>query len=276
MIRDHRYMAVMILLLVSSFSWLMADNSGYFFLELPESNTTGFCPLYTSRTLSDSGSQLSFSYGGWHSGGQLSHLFWSDGQWSAGLDMLGVTGIDIRGTAPSDEPVGETAWYTGAFRVGRSETIGRSRVYLRMNLLFEKLYYASARAASADLFLDHPVSANGTVYVSVQNFGTSEKLDKEASLLPLALRAGFQLRGSFFDAAVNGGWHRNGNVFLESLVNLNYHDMAGLHVSWSSLQQAWHVSPTVRTGRFEFGVGKYFYARGLDSPYMLSFSMDLQ
>jgi len=258
------------------YSGLQAET-GFILNELPSVNEGGFYRLYTPSASEDGTADLHLQHGFWYYSAALSSAAYSGRVWRSGFRYLSIGDIEVRGDQPSDEPLGETGYYAADLWLGRSLELAGGMLDLRGSLLFERLYYASARGLSLDLHYRRELSETLKLQLALDNLGSMEALETEESSLPLAMRAGlhYDLSGLNTQIAFAAGYHAAGETFAELYACYRYGQNAAVHGSYSSLYRAFHIAPSLRFGKYSFGLGKYFYTAGFDSPSMLNVAVQL-
>jgi hypothetical protein len=108
------------------------------------------------------------------------------------LNMISVSGIELRGETARDEPIGETQALNTYLGLAYATTIFNNlQVGLQVKYLYEKYYLNSADGFALDLGIKKrnilPDLSWGAV---IQNIGKMSVLKKEATVLPLLLRTG--------------------------------------------------------------------------------------
>ena len=254
----------------------MSAASGLIILEIPENNELGYNALEIIHESENNTPALKFTHASWYYGGAYSSLNYSGKGLQAGIRIFNSGTFEIRSDRPSDEPVATSAYYSGVIYGKWSKYLKSSVLTIRGNILFERMYYAGATGLSADISYRKDLGKSLKFAASARNIGAMNALDQEATSLPFALRSGIIYSLPYTTLSLAGGYHIDGLVFMETGVAVNYNNAAFVNFSWSSLYEAFHISPRIRWEKYDFSFGKYFKSDGLDSPYMISFSMELE
>lgn len=118
------------------------------------------------------------------------------------FNYLQVSDIEIRGSVPTIEPSGKTEAFNLAIGLSYAFTYTEDwYIGLSLKYLFEKYYLVSAPGWAIDMgLIKKNLLENMDFGLTIQNIGKMSKLEKEATPLPLLLRAGFAYKISqFFD-----------------------------------------------------------------------------
>ena len=106
------------------------------------------------------------------------------------LNMISVTGIELRGETASEIPIGEThALNTYLGLAYATEIFGNWQIGLQAKYLYEKYYLFSANGLALDLGLKKENIIQDLSWgIVIQNLGKMSALIAEASLFPMSLR----------------------------------------------------------------------------------------
>lgn len=108
------------------------------------------------------------------------------------LNMISVTGIELRGETASEIPIGEThALNTYLGLAYATEIFGNWQIGLQAKYLYEKYYRYSADGFALDLGLKKENIIQDLSWgIVIQNLGKMSALIEEATRLPMSLRTG--------------------------------------------------------------------------------------
>jgi hypothetical protein len=268
-----------ILLFFLSFS-LLIGGSGLTVLSLPEDPSGGWFPI-ARGDLATAVSQPVFlpeDQNTW----QATHSFWMfDTPYSriiggsksffAGASFLQTGGIEIRTDVATDEPIGETAYYNGTLFMGKEWILRPGlRVGAVSQLVFERLYHASALGGALNLAGACQVNSNTVAVVGVRNLGIMQDLYKNPTPLPLDLYAGLS-------ASVNGAGtgiaihlDETGTFYGTGRIEYVMQDLLSAAFSYSGINNSWHIGAKIHYKQVTFGVGQFFMQDQIAYPFMLS------
>jgi len=119
------------------------------------------------------------------------------------LNMMFVSGIELRGEQASDNPIGETSAHNVNLGLSYATTLGNDwKIGGQIKYLYEKYYLESASGFAIDLgIMKQNIFSDLSWGLVVQNLGSMSKLRNESTRLPLSLRTGigYYLPFTFFN-----------------------------------------------------------------------------
>jgi hypothetical protein len=112
------------------------------------------------------------------------------------LNMLSVTGIELRGNTASEEPDGETEALNTYVGLAYATTIFSDwQIGGQLKYLYEKYYFYSSDGVAFDLGVKKQnILPDLTWGIAIQNLGKMSVLKNEATTLPILLRTGVNYR----------------------------------------------------------------------------------
>lgn len=255
-------------------------GSGLTVLSLPEDPVNGW---YTSSPggLSNAVSQPVFLPDGpasWHG----MHGFWMfDTPYSrimggtqnffGGVSYLKTEGIEIRTDVAQEEPIGETGYYNGTLFVGREWIISRDlRVGTTAQLVFERLYHASALGGALNLAAAWRVHEYSMLTAGIRNLGKMQDLYKSATPLPLDVYAGFSAGIKGFQSGLSLHLDDEGAVYGTGLIRYDMRGIFSAGLSYSGMNNSWHLGGNLHYKQFRFGAGQFFMQDQIAYPVVLN------
>jgi hypothetical protein len=119
------------------------------------------------------------------------HLHQGKHNYALSFNLMTIPGIEIRGTAPSDNPNGVVDAINLSGTLSYATTIYNDWfVGLNLKYLYEKYYLADANGFAVDLGVQKVIMQNMMFGASMQNLGSMGTLQNESTQLPMLARAG--------------------------------------------------------------------------------------
>jgi len=108
------------------------------------------------------------------------------------LNMMFVSGIELRGDQATEIPDGETSAHNVTLGLSYATDVGKDwKLGWQAKYLYEKYYLVSAAGLAFDFgVMKHDILPNMSWGAVIQNMGSMEKLKDEATKLPLSFRTG--------------------------------------------------------------------------------------
>jgi hypothetical protein len=118
---------------------------------------------------------------------------------AAGVNIMRVPGIEIRGTVPTEEPAGEVDALNVNATLSYATTLRETwHLGLSLKYLFERYYLVDARGFAVDLgMLRRDLLPGLDLGLTLQNLGRMGKLEREHTPLPMMVRTGMAYRMPF-------------------------------------------------------------------------------
>jgi len=278
----HGYLHFKRIIALSAFclATLLHAGSGLTVLSLPEDPVNGWyvaspggLPNAVSQPVFLPESPVSWHgmHGFWMFDTPYSRVMGGNRKFFGGASFLKTEGIEIRTDMAQEEPIGETGYYNGTLFVGREWIISQDlRVGTTAQLVFERLYHASALGSALNLATAWRVNEFGLLTAGVRNLGKMQDLYKSATHLPLDVYTGFSAGMKGFQAGLSIHLDGEAAVYGTGLIRYDTNGVFSAGFSYSGLNNSWHIGGNLRYQQFRFGVGRFFMQDQIACPVVLS------
>ena len=120
------------------------------------------------------------------------HLFQGKHTIAVSLNMIYVSGIELRGESATEVPDGETSAHNVNLGLSYATELGNNwKIGGQAKYLYEKYYLVSAAGFAFDLgLMKQNILPDLSFGAVLQNIGSMEKLKNESTKLPMSLRTG--------------------------------------------------------------------------------------
>ncbi len=267
------------ILLLISIS-LLHGGAGLTVLSLPEDPAGGWFPMATGDPaiavsqpvfLPDDKITWQATHSFWMFDTPYTRIIAGSGSFFAGASFLQTGGIEIRTEVATDEPIGETAYYNGTLFAGREWVISPEfRIGTTGQMIFERLYHASALGGALNLAGAYRVNSNTIMTAGVRNLGMMQDLYKKSTPLPLDVYTGLfaSVNGAGTGIAIH--MDESGQFYGSGRFEYVLKDLLFASFSYSGINNSWHIGGKLHYKNFTFGAGQFFMEDNIAYPFMLS------
>jgi hypothetical protein len=278
--RGYLHFKAIFVIFVLSFGSHLCAGSGLTVLSLPEDPVNGWYAA-SPGGLSNAVSQPVFLPDGpasWHG----MHGFWMfDTPYSrviggnrklfGGASFLKTDGIEIRTDVAQEEPIGETGYYNGTLFAGREWIISQDlRMGTTAQLVFERLYHASALGGALNLAVAWRVHEFSILTAGVCNLGKMQDLYKSETPMPLNVYTGFSAGIKGLQTNLSLHLDEEAEIYGTGLIRYDMKGIFSAGLSYSGLNNSWHLGGSLHYKQFRFGAGQFFMQDQIAYPMVLS------
>lgn len=217
-----------------------------------------------------------------------SHTFWmfdtpysrvvaGNRKFFTGASLIMTEGIEIRTDVATEQPVDETGYYNGVLLAGREWIVNpKFRIGTTGQLVFERLYHASALGLAINAAGVYRLSENTIITAGVKNLGKMQQLYRKSTPMPLHVYTGVMGTYRGLGTALEMNVDEQGVISGAYLLEYKMDDVFSAGMSYSGAINSWHVGGTLHYKQFSFGIGQYFLQDQIAYPIMLSIAYSPQ
>lgn len=226
---------------------------------------------------------LSAAYGKWYSDVNHSSFSLTKQRFGGTIGLLiryaGLTGLELRSSSPTDDPLAEFGTYGAAIDLSCSRQVQKVKYGLTIRHIQMQLHTSHSSGWVMDIGVLSKIGKTSSLGFSILNVGTISKLDEESPALPIRFLLGGDTRFTGdswtnqlfttveYSKNISGLIFRFGNEFDYRFLSFRL----GTEVSkeLATVSAGLHI----QAGIYQIGYGVRFGSQGLGNPQLVDISV---